>query len=203
MLKLNNNEVTFVTFPNNERRLDLNEENLRENNTITWKYENDSSIFELLLADNVMTQLNHTYDLVITYMPYSRMDRVEKTNTAFSLNVLANLLAKQLQKVEKVYVFDPHSSITMDKLNEYGLNAQELNYSLADDVISTTNVDINKSWTVFPDHGAAKRYDASKYPNVIICGKKRDFATGRIIDLKANIHTKKWFSESRRTINRC
>ena len=103
MLKLNNNEVTFVTFPNNERRLDLNEENLRENNTITWKYENDSSIFELLLADNVMTQLNHTYDLVITYMPYSRMDRVEKTNTAFSLNVLANLLAKQLQKVEKVY----------------------------------------------------------------------------------------------------
>ena len=64
MLKLNNNEVTFITFPNNERRLDLNEENLRENNTITWKYENDSSIFELLLADNVMTQLNHTYDLV-------------------------------------------------------------------------------------------------------------------------------------------
>lgn len=104
MLKLNNNEVTFVTFPNNERRLDLNEENLRENNTITWKYENDSSIFELLLVDNVMTQLNQTYELVITYMPYSRMDRVEKTNTAFSLNVLANLLAKQLQKVKKVYV---------------------------------------------------------------------------------------------------
>lgn len=32
VLKLNNNEVTFVTFPNNERRLDLNEEHLKENN---------------------------------------------------------------------------------------------------------------------------------------------------------------------------
>lgn len=190
MLKLNNNEVTFVTFPNNERRLDLNEEHLNENNIITWKYENDSSIFELLLVDNIMTQLDNTYDLVITYMPYSRMDRVEKTNTAFSLDILASLLAKQLREVEKVYVFDPHSQVTLDKLNEYGLNAQELNYSLADDVISTTNVDVNKSWIVFPDHGAAKRYDASKYPNVIICEKKRDFATGRIIDLKANIHTK-------------
>lgn len=188
MLKLNNNEVTFVTFPNNERRLDLNEESLNENNTITWKYENDSSIFELLLVDNVMTQLNSTYDLVITYMPYSRMDRVEKTNTAFSLDVLTSLLAKQLQKVKKVYVFDPHSPVTLDRLKEYGLDAGELNYSLADDVISTTNVDINKSWIVFPDHGAAKRYDASKYPNVIICEKKRDFATGRIIDLTANIH---------------
>lgn len=189
VIKLNNNEVTLVTFPNKERRLDLNEEHLNVNNIITWKYENDSSIFELLLADNVMTQLNHTYDLVITYMPYSRMDRVEKTNTAFSLDVLANLLSKQLQKVKKVYVFDPHSSVTLEKLKEYGLNAQELNYSLADDVISTTNVDVNKSWIVFPDHGAAKRYDASEYPNVIICEKKRDFATGRIINLKATIHT--------------
>lgn len=190
VLKLNNNEVTFVTFPNNERRLDLNEEYLKENNIITWKYENDSSIFELLLADNVMTQLNHTYNLVITYMPYSRMDRVEKSNTAFSLDALTSLLAKQLQKVKKVYVFDPHSPVTLEKLKEYGLDAHELNYSLADDVISTTNIDINKSWVVFPDHGAARRYDASKYPNVIICEKKRDFATGRIIDLKANIHTK-------------
>ncbi|MBK5646913.1 MAG: hypothetical protein I4N51_07230, partial [Acinetobacter sp.] len=146
MLKLNNNEVTFVTFPNNERRLDLNEEHLNENNIMTWKYENDSSIFELLLADNVMTQLNHTYDLVITYMPYSRMDRVEKTNTAFSLDALTSLLAKQLQKVKKVYVFDPHSPMTLEKLKEYGLDAGELDYSLADDVVSTTHVDINKSW---------------------------------------------------------
>ena len=41
---------------------------------------------------------------------------------------------------------------------------------------------------MFPDKGAAARYNYEKYPNVIICDKTRDFATGRIIDLVVHVH---------------
>ena len=60
-------------------------------------------------------------------------------------------------------------------------------YEFAKDVINYTKLDINKAWFVFPDKGAAKRYNADDYPNVIICEKVRDFATGKIQQIKAHV----------------
>lgn len=69
MILLNDNPVKFITFPNNERRLDVNEEHLSDNNIVVWHYKDDNSIFELLLFNKSMTQLEETYELVIAYMP--------------------------------------------------------------------------------------------------------------------------------------
>lgn len=186
MITLNKQVVEFITFPNNEHRLDLDESLLNDNNKVLWKYENDSSIFELLLFNSSMRQLGATYELVIAYMPYSRMDRVEKQSTAFSLKALTELLLLQLTNVMSIKVFDPHSKVTLELLGKSTIEVSELEYSLADDVLA--NVDLEKSWVVFPDKGAAARYNYEKYPNVIICDKTRDFATGRIIDLVAHVH---------------
>lgn len=186
MIILNKQVVKFITFPNNERRLDLDESLLNDNNKVLWKYENDSSIFELLLFNSSMRQLSATYELVITYMPYSRMDRVEEQSTAFSLKVLSELLLMQLTNTISIEIFDPHSKVTLESLRNDLIPTKELEYSLADDVLA--NVDLEKSWVVFPDKGAAARYNYEKYPNVIICDKTRDFATGRIIDLVAHVH---------------
>lgn len=185
MITLNKKVVEFITFPNNERRLDLDESLLNDDNKVLWKYENDGSIFELLLFNSSMRQLGATYELVIAYMPYSRMDRVEKQSTAFSLKALTELLL-QLTNVMSIKVFDPHSKVTLELLGKSTIEVSELEYSLADDVLA--NVDLEKSWVVFPDKGAAARYNYEKYPNVIICDKTRDFATGRIIDLVAHVH---------------
>ena len=111
MLYLNDNKVEFITFPNQEKRLDLPLEfinNLHEN-IVLWNYETDTSIFELLLFDEVMAKLKHNYKLVIGYMPYSRMDRVHENNTAFSLKVLVQLLSEQTSALKEVFVLDPHS----------------------------------------------------------------------------------------------
>lgn len=186
MLYLNDNEVKFIILPNQEKRLDLPLEfinNLHEN-IVLWTYETDASIFELLLFDEVMTKLKHRYKLVIGYMPYSRMDRVHEANTAFSLKVIVQLLSEQTSALEEVFVLDPHSPETLTKFKEFGMKVQEIDYSLADEVMEFANVNLDETWIVFPDKGAANRYNYYKYPNVIICEKTRNFATGAIESVK-------------------
>lgn len=188
MLLLNNQQVHFIDFPNKERRLDLPKDLVKDMNTVIWHYENDGSIFELLLFEKVMFQLKKPYDLIVGYMPYSRMDRIQEDTTAFSLELLCKLLANNTIMLNKVFVSDPHSPVTLELLHKNNIPAEELNYSLADTVMEYANVDLENAWIVFPDKGAALRYDESKYPNVIICEKTRDFATGRITNMTAHIH---------------
>ena len=189
MLYLNDNKVEFITFPNQEKRLDLPLEfvnNLHEN-IVLWNYETDASIFELLLFDEVMAKLKYNYKLVIGYMPYSRMDRTNEKNTAFSLKVLTQLLSEQTSALKEVFVLDPHSPETITKFKEFGMKAQEIEYSLADEVMEFAGVNLDETWIVFPDRGAANRYDYYKYPNVVICEKTRNFATGAIESVKAEL----------------
>lgn len=187
MIYLNNHEVKFTTFPNQEKRLDLDTSFLKDDhNKVIWKYQGDADIFELLLFNNAMCQLKETYNLYIGYFPYSRMDRVENQNTAFSLKVLTSLLQNELRNMTACYILDPHSPKTLELLNHYGEIAEELDFSLADHVLKDTN--LNDIWVVFPDKGAAKRYDCDKYPNVIICQKTRDFQTGKITSLTAEVY---------------
>lgn len=197
MLYLNNNKVEFITFPNQEKRLDLplNFVNNLHENIALWNYETDASIFELLLFDEVMVKLKHNYKLVIGYMPYSRMDRTDERNTAFSLKVLIQLLSEQTSALKEVFVLDPHSPETLSKFKEYGMKAQEIDYSLADEVMKFANVNLDETWIVFPDMGAANRYDYYKYPNVIICEKIRNFATGVIESVKVETRSKSSISK--------
>ena len=197
MLYLNNNKVEFITFPNQEKRLDLplNFVNNLHENIALWDYETDASIFELLLFDEVMVKLKHNYKLVIGYMPYSRMDRTDERNTAFSLKVLIQLLSEQTSALKEVFVLDPHSPETLSKFKEYGMKAQEIDYSLADEVMKFANVNLDETWIVFPDMGAANRYDYYKYPNVIICEKSRNFATGVIESVKVETRSKSSISK--------
>lgn len=187
MIYLNKHEVKYVTFPNNERRLDLNKDLLATDNNVLWKYENDSSIFELFLFDDAMKSLGSTYTLTIGYMPYSRMDRIQNPGTAFSLDVLTRLMS-QLQSVNDINILDPHSPVTLEKFKEYGISAKEIEFSMVNDVLQYTKLDSNNAWFVFPDKGAANRYDCNLYPNSIICEKVRNFQTGKIESIKAHIH---------------
>lgn len=187
MITVNGNRVEYITFPNNERRLDLPKEVLRDDNVVAWQYETDASIFELFLFDDAMQSHGATYKLFIGYMPYSRMDRVKEVGTAFSLDVLVQLMTK-LKALKSIEILDPHSPITLEKFKEHGINATESNFSMAKDTFDYTGLNPLNAWVVFPDKGAAQRYDYEAYPNVIICEKVRDFATGKIQEIKARIH---------------
>lgn len=208
MIYLNEKKVNFIDFPNKERRLDLPKEMVNMDvysvvNDVYWKYDGDASIFELLLLDDAIRSYKENYNLYIGYMPYSRMDRTENEGTAFSLDIMTTLLTRNLQAISEVFILDPHSKVTLKQLNrksKQNLNynfAKEFEYlgsdettriySFAKDVITYTNLDTKNAWFVFPDKGAAKRYNANDYPNVIVCEKVRDFATGQIQNIKAHI----------------
>lgn len=204
MIYLNGKKVEFIELPNKERRLDLQEEMLNHHpelilNDVYWKYENDASIFELLLLDNAIKSYDELYNLHIGYMPYSRMDRVEKQGTAFSLKIMTDMLKHNLRAINCVFILEPHSGVTLSLLNKYGDENQwayefvtkfdngQRKYELDKAVIKYTKLNIENAWFVFPDKNAAKRYNAHNYPNVIICEKVRDFATGKIQEIKAHI----------------
>lgn len=198
MIYLNGKKVNFIDFPNKERRLDLPKEMVNTHvNNVYWKYENDTSIFELLMIDSAIQSYDERYNLFIGYMPYSRMDRIEKKGTAFSLDIMTTLLTQNLQAVNYLFILDPHSDVTLKQFKQkttyldfasefYYLNNDSI-YSFAKNVINYTELNIENAWFVFPDKGAAKRYNAEDYPNVIVCEKVRDFATGQIQDIKAHI----------------
>lgn len=209
MIYLNGKKVEFINLPNKERRLDLPKSMINTNlheivNNVYWKYEDDSSIFELLLLDSAIESYGEEYNLYIGYMPYSRMDRIENEGTAFSLNIMTTILTKNLTAVSYLFVLDPHSAETLKQLNkklelqpeheyefahefEYTTTKNIQVYSIIKDVISYTNLDLNSVWIVFPDKGAAKRYNNADYPNVIVCDKQRDFSTGKIQTITAHI----------------
>lgn len=175
-------------------------------NTVYWKYENDASIFELFLLDDAIESLDQVYNLYIGYMPYSRMDRVKEKGTAFSLKILTDLMKNNLKALNLLFILDPHSKETLNQFpkeyqteyanyknhahefkNKKHLDEKNNKYEFAKDVINYTKVNLENAWFVFPDKGAAKRYNADDYPNVIICEKVRDFATGKIQQIKAHI----------------
>jgi hypothetical protein len=209
MIYLNGKEVKFIEFPNKERRLDLPEDMVNTDlyeivNDVYWKYEDDASIFELLLLDSTIETYGEQYNLYIGYMPYSRMDRIENTGTAFALDMMTDILTRNLSSLNLIVILDPHSDVTLNQLNKKAKRIDEAfdydlayeftyrtigykKYEFAKDVINYTRLDINNAWFVFPDKGAAKRYNANDYPNVIICEKVRDFATGKIKEIKAHI----------------
>lgn len=205
MIYLNGKKVEFIEFPNKERRLDLptnmvNTHPYQIVNNVYWKYENDASIFELLLLDSAIETYGEKYNLYIGYMPYSRMDRIEKEGTAFALDIIADILTKNLLCVNLIFILDPHSYVTLKQLNQKSIPKSERKiayefeykyddkiYSFAKDVINYTKLNTNDAWFVFPDKGAATRYNSDDYPNVIVCEKIRDFATGKIQQIKAHI----------------
>lgn len=211
MIYLNGKKVNFIDFPNKERRLDLPQEMINMDfydvvNDVYWKYDGDASIFELLLLDNAIHSYKENYNLYIGYMPYSRMDRTENEGTAFSLDIMTTLLTQNLWAINKVFILDPHSEVTLKQLNRKSKQNLDYNfakefeyldhwfdetpqsYSFTKDVIDYTKLNIKNAWFVFPDKGAAKRYNANDYPNVIVCEKVRDFATGKIQTIKAHIN---------------
>lgn len=216
MIYLNGKEVEFINLPNKERRLDLPKDMVTTDiyedvDNVYWKYEDDKSIFELLLLDSAIKSYSAKYNLYIGYMPYSRMDRTENEGTAFSLDVMTTILTQNLLALNYLFILDPHSEVTLKQLNEKSKTkyehyeyefASEFEYlkdedddeyedtqiySLAKDVFDYTNVDLNSAWIVFPDKGAAKRYNTADYPNVIVCDKVRDFATGKVQTITAHI----------------
>ncbi len=179
-------EVTFLTFSGGERHVQIGTFDEVTNFTIRAELRKAEDIFDLLLLADA---LNAQYEkpglrIEIPYLPYARQDRICAPGQAFSLKVMAGLLA-QIKNVAELIIWDCHSPVGTELTGAKNIPAQDIiksNFEL----ISLMNG--LESVLICPDKGAVKRTEAiatalgitDPLP-IIYCEKVRDPATGQIL----------------------
>lgn len=188
MIKLKNNIVDFIKFPNNEITINLDTIDVELITTtvepklvIDFKFEDNNSLIELMLLKKYLNKIVPTANirLVIWYMPYSRMDRSEN-GSPFTLEYISDYI-NQLN-FNEVIVIEPHSDVTESLLN----NSKSIFITpeIFEYAKKQVRFDETGDYVVFPDKGAANRYSDKEYaPKNLYCSKQRDFETGVILGL--------------------
>ena len=181
MLFVNNEQVKVTKFPNGEllvdttllRKVKDSTEELAYKNMLVYKYDGSDSIQELMLACDYLGDTK--YVLMITYMPYERMDRVQEDN-CYSLQTFM----KQLQAVfkgEDIWVLELHSHATEEPISK----KVDVIHSSLHMARCVNDVDV----VCYPDKGAYNRFSNSGITEAqVYCNKIRDFATGKIQGLE-------------------
>lgn len=181
MLFVNNEQVKVTKFPNGEllvdttllRKVKDSTEELAYKNMLVYKYDGSDSIQELMLACDYLGDTK--YVLMITYMPYERMDRVQEDN-CYSLQTFM----KQLQAVfkgEDIWVLELHSHATEEPISK----KVDVIHSSLHMARCVNDVDV----VCYPDKGAYNRFSNSGITKAqVYCNKIRDFATGKIQGLE-------------------
>lgn len=185
MIKLNGKVVIFEKFPNGETRLVESEikNSLHSSNNVSFKYESDADLIQLLILKKYLDSLKYSSNLTIKYMPYSRMDRQEN-ESAFTLKYITEFINSL--NFLKVKIIEPHSDVSVALLDN--VEAHYINFDLLPRVLDAVEFNYEKDYIMFPDAGASKRYSKMKVKNVVIGNKNRDFQTGEIkgLELQGN-----------------
>jgi ribose-phosphate pyrophosphokinase len=191
MILINSQKLDFTTFPNGETKVDGKQIdsflcNVIDSywNTVTLKYENDSDLVKLMfvkkhLDDFPFSCSTAKIELVITYMPYSRMDRTKTNEDVFTLKYVSEFINSL--KFDQVTVVEPHSDVTMALLDK--AEARYPTDWLLNAAISEVNFDFADDYLFFPDAGAQKRYGQKIGFNQLVGFKDRDWKTGKINSL--------------------
>lgn len=180
MIKLNDVELNFERYPNGELRVDGEQiHSLKKDlNKIAFKYETDDDLLKLLFVKSCLDEDRLSTSLLIYYMPYSRMDRVEN-RSVFTLKYICKMINSM--NFSSVVVIEPHSDVTPALLDRCVTLYPTV--GLLGQVMGEVGFDEYRDYLFFPDTGAAKRYGKDISYNQLVGYKKRDFATGRITQL--------------------
>lgn len=187
MIKINHNEIKISRFPNNEALIDttyLNTLADTKGNTIEFQYQRDEDLLHLkFVLDHLLSKNCAVNNVVITYMPYSRMDRDQNGN-CFTLKYVLSMFKTHFM-FNNFYVVEPHSEVTLDGGNIKPIYVTpELCRIAVQEHPEITTI-------CFLDKGAQKRYtelfktwfpDLKKF-KTLYCEKVRDFDTGNIVGL--------------------
>lgn len=187
MLTINNDyQLNPEHFPDNSEMLldfDFGKAQIGDNNIITWVYESDEECMTLYYIVNHIRDIksNAVIELILSYIPNARMDRVKKDSEVFTLKWFAKFINSLNFKT--VTVFDPHSNVSealFDRIRIYDIKS--IITEVTKRVWKYTYPNFSGLIYYFPDEGAMKRYkNILPTSSKIIYGKKiRDWETGKI-----------------------
>lgn len=164
-------------FPNGEKKYIFPEIPRTGIVGVQMMYEDDSELFDLLCTFDTIRRNNPYVGLTLElpYIPYSRMDRVERESDSFSLKSFANFVNNVI-KPRGIKCLDAHSDVALAVFD-----APVTNYIPQIDMVKNNFSHVD-TLLVFPDATAVKRYKKlfPEYQSVSI-NKERDFQTGKII----------------------
>ena len=151
---------------------------------VTLRWDDDRDLFTLwALVHHLREHGATTLTLRVTYLPYSRLDRVDAPSTVFTLRHLTAFVNDL--RVDEVVVVEPHSAVSLELLERSRADYPSLD--LARRALAAVPAGTPVT-LVYPDAGAAARYGtrlAELAPDAptLVGEKTRDFATGRITGL--------------------
>lgn len=149
---------------------------------IRYTFDGSDSIMELLQTVDALRRMNVTIgSLHMSYVPFSRQDRVMNKGESFSLKVFCDLINGL--NFRRVFIDDPHSDVTSALLNNVVVRHQ---HDILAPEINTYFEDYSY-YLVSPDGGALKKTyklaEEVKCKGVIECSKRRNVKTGEITGL--------------------
>lgn len=175
MIKINSFNTEITQFPNGERGYEFAVSDV-EHVRLFFKYEDDKDIFSLICAADTIYRWNKQakIDLIMPYIPYSRMDRVKKVSSAFTLKSFANVV-NNIVKPQYIKCLDAHSDVSLALFDCYVYNFKPQ--------IRFINEKYDRDTTliVYPDGNAAKKYKEylSEFKSISLL-KDRNFESGQI-----------------------
>lgn len=178
MLYINNKLIKLKKFSDGTVAID---DILKNNFTkITWKYDSDEELFQLYCLNHYLREngVKHI-ELDMPYIPNARMDKIISNSSIHTLKYFADFLNDL--HFDKVYVFDPHSDISVNLINNIVVHTPEKYIENVLKLIKTDNL-----FFFFPDKGAMDRYSEiiKKYDIPYLFGiKQRDYDKGNVVSL--------------------
>lgn len=182
---IKSDQFTFKSFdfPVGEKHVRIDHEHVSGPVSITFEFEKNEDIIELLLVCDALKQSKvHIRQLIIPYVPFCRQDRVAVPGECFSLKVFTKLINDL--EIPKIVVTDPHSDVLVALLNNCVVVRQW-------EVFLPILAAKKDFWLISPDAGALKKtYELasklSSFAGVIECSKKRNPVDGKITGVKVN-----------------
>ena len=153
----------------------------RDEYTITWLYDSDDELFQLIALTKHLKNKGCKVWLNLPYVPNARMDRVKNSEEVFTLKAFADTI--NWLGFEEVRISNPHSTVSEALFDRVVVDFE----CVYGDVKYILQTSLNKIDVIFfPDEGACKRYSDLLAPlglPVAFGIKKRDWKTGKILDI--------------------
>ena len=171
---INGQKLNLKRFSSGELKILKSElEKYVKNNHVQILYAGEESFLELLIILRYYIKISTKIDLVLSYLPYQRMDH-EGRDELDTVNYVAYILNDL--KLNSITICEPHCSTNMFK------NSKEFSYInyIKQKVFEEINFDENHDTIVLTDKGGLKRY-GHLTKNVVYFNKARDLQTGLIV----------------------
>lgn len=181
MIKLNGHVIEPTIFPDGTSQVWKIEEYIQKPGhhcmpvqRVEWWFENEAEFMHLAQLKTLLGRQNA--ELYMPYCPYARQDKTACSGGTFALYPFLRIL--EGMKWSEIRTIDMHN---VQPVIDYGY-FNWMNNNKAPIVSHYDTV-------IFPDAGAARRYDI-KHPNIVIGHKVRDQETGWIThyELEGNVH---------------